>query len=274
VAEPAGSPGMSSACWREVDAGDPAFFVGYLDRAAAGLREARLQAASVLGVQPGCSVLDVGSGIGEFLIELALAYPGVQAVGVDSSRSLTVTARRRAEAAGAEVVFAVGDCERLDFADGSFDRVNCSRVLLHLEQPAMAVAEMGRVLVPGGRMVLWEPDFDALMIDSDDLATARAVREALTAGLRNPDIGRRLPRLVAAAGLELAEVSGRAVPVPSLTHAVAQFHLFEHLDAAVRDGRVASRQAAAWREQVQAADAAGHPVVTPVAFRVIAAKPA
>jgi SAM-dependent methyltransferase len=182
-------------------------------------------------------------------------------------------ARERAVAAGAQVALAVGDAERLAFADGSFDRVNCSRVLLHLERPETAVAEMARALAPAGRAVLWEPDFDALMVDSDDLATARAVRNALTAGLRNPDIGRRLPRLAAAAGLQLAEVAGRAVPVPSLAHAVAQFHLFEHLESAVRGGAVTAARAAAWREQIQAADAAGHAVVTPVGFRVIAAKP-
>jgi SAM-dependent methyltransferase len=182
-------------------------------------------------------------------------------------------ARERAGAAGAQVALAVGDAERLALTDGSFDRVNCSRVLLHLERPETALSEIARVLTPGGRAVLWEPDFDALMIDCDDLATARAVRDALTAGLRNPDIGRRLPRLAAAAGLELAEVAGRAVPMPSLAHAVAQLHLFEHLDSAVRGGAVTAARAAAWRKQIQAADAAGHAVITPVGFRLVAAKP-
>jgi hypothetical protein len=146
-------------------------------------------------------------------------------------------------------------------------------VLLHLERPETAVAEMAWALAPGGRAVLWEPDLDAFMIDSDDLATARAVRDALTAGLHNPDIGRRLPRLAAAAGLELAGVAGRAVPVPSLAHAVSQFHLFEHLASAVRGGAVTAGRAAEWRKQIEAADAAGHTVVTPVGFRVVAAKP-
>jgi SAM-dependent methyltransferase len=264
---------MSSSCWRGLDNGDPAFFVGYLDRATAGLQQARREAAAVLEVLPGCSVLDVGSGTGEFLIELALAYPRVRAVGVDSSAALTAVARERAVAAGAQVALAIGDAERLAFVDGSFDRVNCSRVLLHLERPEAALAEMARVLAPGGRAVLWEPDFDALMIDCDDLATARAVRDALTAGLGNPDIGRRLPRLAVAAGLDLAEVAGRAVPMPSLAHAVAQLHLFEHLASAIRGGAVTAPRAAAWRAQIQAADAAGHAVVTPVGFRVIAVKP-
>jgi hypothetical protein len=84
VAESAGAPGMSSSCWRGVDTGDPGFFVGYLDRAAAGLREARREAAAVLEVQPGCSVLDVGSG------------PGASGPPLGS---VQVTAARRAESA-------------------------------------------------------------------------------------------------------------------------------------------------------------------------------
>jgi SAM-dependent methyltransferase len=263
---------MSSSCWREVDAGDAGFFVSYLDRAAGALRDARGQLAAALELRLGCSVLDVGSGVGDFLIEQATAFPGIRAVGVDASAALTASARERAEAADADVVFVVGDAERLDFGDGSFDRVNCSRVLMHLEHPEAAVAEMARVLGPGGRGAFWEPDFDALMIDSDDLAVSRAVRDALTAGLRNPDIGRRLPRLLAGAGLEVVEVAGRAVPAPGLAHAQAQFHLFDHLDTAVRNGAVSAGKASAWREQIQKADAAGYAVVTPVAFRVIAAK--
>jgi hypothetical protein len=67
-----------SSGWRGVDAsGDAEFYVRYLDRAAAGpLRAARREIISALDVRPDSSVLDVGSGVGEFLIELAEAVPG------------------------------------------------------------------------------------------------------------------------------------------------------------------------------------------------------
>ena len=81
MADEARAPGMSSSCWRDVDAGDAGFFVSYLDRAAGALRQARFQLAAALQVRPGCSVLDVGSGVGEFLIEQAIAFPGIRAVG-------------------------------------------------------------------------------------------------------------------------------------------------------------------------------------------------
>jgi SAM-dependent methyltransferase len=267
------APGMNSGRWRDVDADDPAFFVGYLDRAAAGLREARLEAVRALDVAPGSSVLDVGSGAGEFLIELSRTVRDVRCVGVDASEALVAIARERAAAAGVMVDFGRGNAERLDFADGSFDRVNCSRVLLHLERPRAAVEEMARVLSPGGLVSIGEPDFDALMIDSDDLRLATAVRSALTAGLHNPDIARRLRRLVLDAELDLVDILGRAAPVPSPEVAFGQFHLLEHLDTAVLSGLVGAEDAEDWRRWIEAAATSDRFMVVPVAFRVLARKP-
>ncbi len=271
---PDDASGLNSRHWQQVDRADsPEFFIAYLDKAATGLRTARVAMMRALDVSPGHSVLDIGSGTGEFLIELAGAVPGLRAVGIDSSRALVRTAALRAQAAGAAADFRLGDAERLDFADDSFDRVNCSRVLIHLENPGAAVREMARVLSPGGRLAIWEPDFDALMIDSDDLATSTAVRRRLIARLQNPDIGRRLHRLVLGAGLRIVDVSGEARPVPTLQHAAEQFHLLDHLNAAVASGEVTPAAAAAWRAGLEAADTRGQLFVSPVAFRVLAGKP-
>ena len=180
---------FTSSGWRDVDAtGDAGFYLRYLDRAAASpaLRAARREIISALQVRPDSSVLDVGSGAGEFLIEVAEAVPGVRAVGIDPSETLVSTAKSRAEAAGMAVQFSLGDVERLEFPDSSFDRVHCSRVLQHLDHPEIAVREIARVLSSSGRAAIIEPDFDTLMVDSDDLATSTAVRKQLISGLRNP----------------------------------------------------------------------------------------
>lgn len=269
------TPHMKSSGWQNLDdAANPDTFVGYLDAAATILRKARLDTVRALEVTSGCSVLDVGSGAGEFLIELAGSVENVRAVGIDASSAMVETATSRAEAAGAAVQFVIGDAEHLDFPDGSFDRVNCSRVLVHLEHPRAAVEEMARVLAPGGRLAAFEPDFDAMMIDSDDLATATAVRNALIAGLRNPDIGRRLRRLALDAGLELVDVSVSASAIASLQTAIEQFHLLEHLDKAAVAGMVSAETASQWRASVEAADSSGRFTVWPVAFRVLATKAA
>ncbi len=267
---------FTSSGWRDVDAtGDAEFYLRYLDGAAAvpALRAARREIISALEVRPDSSVLDVGSGAGEFLIELAEAVPGVRAVGIDPSETLVSTAKSRAEAAGMAVQFSLGDAERLEFPDSSFDRVHCSRVLQHLDHPEMAVREIARVLSSGGRVAIIEPDFDTLMVDSDDLATSTAVRKQLISGLRNPDIGRRLRRLVLDAGLTVTDLTAPALGPPNLASAQAAFGLFDHLDAAVAAGDVSAEAAAAWRVWLEASDARGRLFVASVAVRVVAEKP-
>jgi SAM-dependent methyltransferase len=265
--------GLDSSKWREVDTtGDAEFFVGYLDRVAVGLRAVRQEMIRALEIFPGASVLDVGSGTGEFLFDVASVIPNVRAVGIDPSTALNDVGRARAATAGLQVEFVSGDAEHLDFPDSSFHRINCARVLLHLDHPDAAVTEMARVLAPNGRIAIWEPDFDAFMMDSEDLAIATAVRSHLTAALRNPDIGRRLRRLVLEAGLELVELSGTARPVPSLQYADSQFHFFAALEAAVASGEVSSKAAARWRAWLERADACNQLFLSPVGFHALATK--
>jgi len=262
-----------STHWRDVDeSADPETFVDYLDRAAAVLQESRRETMRMLAVAPGCAILDVGCGAGEFLIELATSVTNVRCVGVDASRSMIETASARGATAGTSVTFAVGDAKRLDFPDASFDRVNCSRVLMHVEQPLIALQEMARVLAPDGRLVVFEPDFDALMIDSDDMLAGRAVRTCFTGRIENPDIGRRLRRLVVAAGLDVVDVTASVTAVPSLQVADGLFHLPEHLHHAVTEGALGADQAREWRSSLRTTDARGLFNVSVVGFRVLAMK--
>ncbi|HEX2682220.1 MAG TPA: methyltransferase domain-containing protein, partial [Candidatus Dormibacteraeota bacterium] len=97
-------PSLRSEAWQSVDASaNPAAYVAYLDRGAANLEWARREVVRSLNVTPGCSVLDVGSGAGEFLIEIAGSVDGVRAVGIDPSDVMVKAATQRARAAGVEV---------------------------------------------------------------------------------------------------------------------------------------------------------------------------
>ena len=129
-----------------------------------------------------------------------------------------------------------------------------------------------RALVPGGRMAIVEPDFDAVMIDSDDLDIARAVRSRLAGSLRNPDIGRRLRRLLMDSGLELMRLDGVDSSVANLQMAVDLFHLLDHLKSAVDVGEVSVEQAAERRRWLESADAAARIFIAPVLIPAIATK--
>ena len=92
-------------------------------------------------------VLDVGCGAGSVAKAVKRERPDLQAFGSDFSRSAIAAAT--AEPGGVE--FRLGTAERLPFADAEFDFVWMFDVLEHVESPAQVLAEVTRVLRPGGR---------------------------------------------------------------------------------------------------------------------------
>ena len=93
--------------------------------------------------------------------------------GIDKSADFIADAERRAAAAGLSIDFRVGDAEALPYPDRSFDCVRAERLLIYLETPEKAVAEMKRVARPGGRIALIEPDFSTTTINLPDRPMVR-----------------------------------------------------------------------------------------------------
>jgi SAM-dependent methyltransferase len=178
--------------------------------------------AGLLGAGPGDRVVDLGCGTGASLIEVAPDLRGGVAVGVDSSAAAlarTAGALAPAVAAGAARLLLVqADLKGpLPFPDAAFDRVLCHNVLECLPDPEALVAEAGRVLRPGGRLVLGHSDYDTLVFASEDLdLTRRLVRAYCDAQQPWMDavdgtIGRRLAAIAGRAGLDVQDVDARVV---------------------------------------------------------------
>lgn len=109
------------------------------------------------GVGAGDRVLDVGTGPGYLaLAASSLVGPGGVAVGIDASPEMIVRARELAARAGSAAEFRLASAAALPFEDGSFDVVVSRLVLHHLpgEVKTKALAEMLRVLRPGGRLLV------------------------------------------------------------------------------------------------------------------------
>jgi ubiquinone/menaquinone biosynthesis C-methylase UbiE len=84
-------------------------------------------------------------------------YPaGIALTGVELSGEMLAIARRRAEALGRRADLRLGDVQALDLPDERFDTVVCTLALCTIPDPRRAVAEVRRVLRPGGRFVLLE----------------------------------------------------------------------------------------------------------------------
>ncbi len=101
--------------------------------------------AAQIGAPNGLAVLDVGCGTGHFLAHLSALRHRGRLVGVD-----LVPTPNGSVAGG---TFVVGDVERLPFGTASFDVVTAVHMLSHLTDITLAMAEVRRMLVPGGRLV-------------------------------------------------------------------------------------------------------------------------
>jgi len=107
-------------------------------------------------------LLDVGCGPGSITLDLAgLVAPG-QVVGIDIQRAQIDQARALASARGVTTVrFEVEDIYELPFSDASFDAALANGVLMHLSEAVRALAELRRVLRPGGVAGVRDPDWGA-----------------------------------------------------------------------------------------------------------------
>lgn len=119
-----------------------------------------------LGLEGGDTVLDLGCGFGRHAFEAARRGARIVALdaGADEVDGVVATFVAMAEAgqlvAGAWRAGAVqGDALALPFNDGSFDRVIASEVLEHIPDDASAMAELARVLRPGGTMAVTVPRY-------------------------------------------------------------------------------------------------------------------
>jgi ubiquinone/menaquinone biosynthesis C-methylase UbiE len=102
--------------------------------------------------------LDVGTGPGQIVIQLARQLEMWKFVGVDRSPHMISQARSNLGSAGTElagrVEFQVADGTRLDFPDASFDFVICNSVLHHLAEPQSLLSQIARLAKPTGGILL------------------------------------------------------------------------------------------------------------------------
>jgi ubiquinone/menaquinone biosynthesis C-methylase UbiE len=124
---------------------------GYDDKIAGAERSLLRGGREWFGSRASGRVLEVAIGTGRSLP----FYPdAVELTGVDLSPAMLDLARRRAADLGRELELLEADAESLPFDDARFDTVVCELALCSIPRPATAIAEMVRVLKPGGRLLL------------------------------------------------------------------------------------------------------------------------
>ena len=220
--------------------------LAYLDDTDRGLSAIKAYMAVTAQLHAaGQPVLDLGCGVGHDLVRLARS--GVRPVGLDSSAQ----ALARAKVTGHAVVR--GDGAKLPFVSDAFVGVRMERVLQHVADPDAVLDEVMRVVRPGGLLLVFEPDWTLLRVESEVVPDGSL--PAQFAAARHPTIGTDAADLLRSRGCVIDDI------VTEMSFGYTLEALPIHADVVTQRGVDAGALSAhlrrAWLEEQQQRDHAG-----------------
>lgn len=233
----------------------------------------RDETLAALAPASGELAIDIGCGTGAEVRRLArLVGPAGRAVGVEPHQDLRAEAQRRAADEGVSAEFVDGDALALPFEDGSVDVVRSERVFQHLPDPEGAIAEIVRVLAPGGRVAITDSDWATAVLFPGDPDVVRRLHESNMSRMANPFSGRRLRGQLTRAGLTVdPEIGSGAVILPDMllaNPAVARMNTAPALEA----GDITAAEAEALEQSVVEAAAKGEALFAVTMFAFVGRK--
>lgn len=266
------------AGWAAIDqTSDPASYIRFMDNyrrcKSDSDPEQYKPIFDLLAVQEGETILEVGCGTGGAVRALApLVEPRGRVIGIDASATMIAEAEKRSVGLTSPIEYRVADAQALPFPDNSFDGCYADGVFEILPDPQRALAEMVRVLRPGGRLVIPGPDADASVIDAADRDVTRRFIHFMSDYESNGWIGRQLPGYALDLGLDEINV----VPLTGIvTDFAFAYNLWfrDSLAHAQAAGVLSAAEVTAWVADQAARQRAGRCFLTWAVFVLYARKP-
>lgn len=250
-----------SHTWSAIDQTEtPSHCVSYLHTVSAleSVSAYKRMTYALLEATPGSTILDVGCGAGDDVCALAeLVGPHGRVVGVDNSAAMIAAANTRASALQLPIEFHVGTIAQLDFADHTFDGCRSDRVFQHLDDRRQALAELLRVVKPGGRIVVSDTDWETLVLDVPNKPLTRKLRDAICDRVRNGWSGRQLFRLFTLSGLQDVRVIPSTIIETNLALADQLFGIRLALHSLETSGQLTAGETAEYWAYMESASRMG-----------------
>ena len=160
-----------------------------------------------MGIDAARRVLDLGCGTGVAARAIAgrSGFSGT-VIGIDRSPHLIAAGKRIAgeEGIADRVELLTGDSHELGFEDGAFDAVVAHTLFSHVDDPQTVMAELVRVLRPGGRIGIFDGDYASLTFATENPDEGKAIDEKIhSAMVTNPRVMRQIPQMLREVDLEL-----------------------------------------------------------------------
>lgn len=216
----------------------------------------RLAVIEALSLDKKQSVADLGCGGGHLLRDLALAVGETgRAVGLDNNAEQLAAAR--AFCNGLSVEFAEGDLLKMPFENGTFDAIASMQVMEYVDDIRGALAEVRRVVKPGGRFALVSVLWDHYQFHGADPDLTRRILEAFRAHCPHQMLPLEISQLLSAAGF--SGISRRPLAIFNGTrHANTSGYWSSKVAAAFAVGQgIPDVDARAWLDQLDEADRKG-----------------
>lgn len=246
------------------DAASPEAFIAWMEHQRSKGADRALDSLQLTGDD---LVLDIGCGTGVDL--QALSLQAGHAIGIDYSAAMAAAARTRDDTLPTSV--AVADGQFLPFRDQSFDGCWARAVLLHTPDPQRVIFEVARILKPGSRVVLSEPDHGSHVVSTSETEVFERIKMYRRTMFRNPLVGRRLGELVTTAGLTLERTWVSPVVHRSLAGARAAGGPFDvAVQAAVDDNAITRDEARRYLDSLVELETRGAFLFAGLAVSVVA----
>jgi ubiquinone/menaquinone biosynthesis C-methylase UbiE len=206
----------------------------------------------------GASILEVGCGTGEDAIALAKQVGSTgKIIAIDRSREMIERSIASVSGLNLPIEFFCTDAQQLPFQNNSFDGARVDRTLQHIAEARIVIAEMVRVVRPGGIIVAMEPDWETFTVNSDNREITRQLLNFWCDSFPSGWIGRNLTKYFHQAGLTNIQVIPETFVTTDFALADQIFDLLLTTCEAKKAGIISPQEADNWLDELHCLEKKG-----------------